>query len=57
MPDDGDLEFPVPFKVFSASLVGTPDEIWTKLLQNAHGRENHLISDWQALLDALKAAR
>lgn len=48
---DGNDEFPVPFDRFAATLQHTHDEVYVGLLRAQHGRENHKISEWKALLD------
>lgn len=49
--DRGNMEFPVSFSRFAPMLVGTPDEVWTTHLKRKHGRENHLVGEWRALID------
>ena len=47
----GDREFPVPFAKFAKTLVGTPDEVWTKLVKIRHGREKHTPTEWRKVLN------
>ncbi len=47
----GDEEFPMPFNTFAATLVATDNEVWTHWLRKEHGRENHLLAEWTALID------
>jgi hypothetical protein len=56
MPNQAELndDFPVNVEVFISRLKGTPDEVWVKLLRNAHGREKHSERDWLAVLNAVK---
>lgn len=51
---DGNTEHPVPFPAFAKTLVGTPDQIWTKLLQMRYGRQNHTPTEWRGLIDAAR---
>lgn len=48
--------FPVPLGRFLASLHGTDDAVWGKLLQLDHGRENHTAQEWRSLLDSKRNA-
>jgi hypothetical protein len=47
-------DFPIPFAQFAQMLSGTHDEVWTTLLKQRYGRENHVESEWRALLDAAR---
>lgn len=51
---DGNEEFPVPFARFAASLHRTEDEVWLALMQTQHGRENHKMPEWSAMLDGYR---
>lgn len=48
--------FPVPFKTFAASLQGTVDEVWVKLLKKHHGTKTQLHADWHNTLTSVKGA-
>ena len=50
-----DVVYPIAFTTFAASLRKTEDEVWTKLLARAHGREAQTPAGWHQLLTALKA--
>lgn len=52
--DDNNREFPVPLAQFLSSLKHTPDEVWSLLLKNAHGKEKRPLSSWTALLNEYK---
>ena len=47
-------EFPVPFAVFAATLRGTHDEVYTKLLKSMHGDRPRMPSDWHARLASVR---
>lgn len=49
-----DTEHPIPARRFVQSLHGTHDEVWTIWIMQKHGRENHLLDDWHALLDSYR---
>lgn len=53
-PDQGEKDFPLPAPRFVESLIGGPDEIWTKWLMMQHGRENHLLTEWNTILDGYR---
>jgi hypothetical protein len=48
---DGNQEFPIPLAKFAKTLKGTRDEVWVRLLQQQHGRENHTQDEWKGLID------
>lgn len=50
-------EFPVPLKAFLATLKGTPDEVWSRLLQAGHGREKHTLAGWRNLIGLHRGTR
>jgi len=56
MPDpappvsDGNDVFPIPCRRFIAMLTHTPHEVWKKTLTVLHGRENHTVDEWWALI-------
>lgn len=52
--DPQDIQFPVPFQAFKRTLKGGSDEIWTKLLQQRYGRENHTPKEWKSIIDQLR---
>lgn len=46
-------DFPVPLKTFVKNhLVKTENEVWIKLLEADHGRENHSEKSWMDILNA-----
>lgn len=47
-------EYPVPFAVFAASIKGTPDEVFTKLLKIRSGATPRVPSAWRTAVDALR---
>lgn len=44
-------DFPVAFSRFAPLLVGTPDEIWTKMVRQRHGEEKHSERQWYLLIE------
>lgn len=50
-------DFPVAFQRFAALLVGTPDEVWTRLLQQRHGGEKHSEKQWYSLIERYRYER
>lgn len=46
------VELPVPARVFVASLRGTADEVWSRLMLIDHRMENRPVSQWRELLDS-----
>lgn len=48
------VEHPIPLAVFTASLKGTSDEVFSRLLRIRHGVEKHTTAEWRALLDAAR---
>ncbi|MDA8249174.1 MAG: hypothetical protein M0Z28_08340 [Rhodospirillales bacterium] len=48
------VEHPIPLAAFAASLKGTSDEVYTKLLRIRHGMEKHTTAEWRALIDAAR---
>jgi hypothetical protein len=48
-PDGNDV-FPISCKRFVATLVHTHNEVYAKLLFIEHGRENHTVDDWYAII-------
>jgi hypothetical protein len=58
MPDSAqNATFPVPISRFLATLKGTSDEIWTKLLKDNFGTEKHTMVEWGAVLATVKKWR
>lgn len=53
MPTPSD-EFPIAFKTFAQTLLGTEDEVWIRLLNNVAGLEKLKFSEWCARLKSLK---
>ncbi len=49
-----DVVHPIPCAVFIQSLAGTADEVWSLLIKQLHGTENHTPAEWKALLDGLR---
>jgi hypothetical protein len=47
-------DFPVSFRDFASVLVGTPDEIWTRVLASRFGNMKMLHSQWRAALVTVK---
>ena len=45
------------FLHFERALKKTPNEVYTKLMRNAHGLEKHTITDWKRLLGNQAAAK
>ena len=39
---------------FAQRLVGTPEEVWTRLLRLTHGNTKQTAHQWRTTLDALK---
>ena len=58
MPDLKSLndDFPVPFAVFAAKLKDTPEEVWTKHLQNLYGNRKISERQWGKLLASVQGA-
>lgn len=50
-------EFPVPLTAFLATLKGSKDEIWSRLLKMDHGLESHTMTEWKATLNKLRNRR
>jgi hypothetical protein len=48
-------DFPVPFATFAATLVGTHDEVWIKVMQSAHGGKKQTVKEFAGLLEALRS--
>lgn len=51
MASDGNETFPIPLAKFVATLVGTDDHVWHRLLQIEHGGENHTEQEWRDIID------
>lgn len=50
-------ELPIPCRQFIASLKGTTDEVWSRLLKNDHGVKNLTPAAWRETLTQLKTRR
>jgi len=55
-PIDGNAEFPLPFREFAKTLVGTEDEVWIHLLRTIASSRNMLLGEWKQLLSDQKNA-
>ena len=44
-------DFPVHIRTFTDKLIGTEDEVWTKVLHRAHGHKKLTEKEFSALLD------
>ncbi len=49
-------DFPIAFSVFARTLVGSEDEIWTRLMANQHGQKKLSELGWRQALDQCKGA-
>ena len=47
---DGNAVFPMSCKRFVATLRHSEHEVYTKLLLIEHGRENHTVDEWHAII-------
>lgn len=56
-PADPNSPARMPLQAFAATLVGTPNEVWTSLLRQSHGREAHSYREWLALIDQHGASK
>lgn len=62
MPDETEIPaedtapFPVPLPRFLARLKGTPDQVWSRLLTAAHGKERHTQAEWLEVLAGYKSS-
>ena len=48
---DPNREFPEPLDKFAATLIGTEDEVWIRVLRTNHLYEKHTTDEWRALID------
>jgi len=52
-PEEDD-SFPVALRRFTQSLVGTDEEVWTRLLQIRFNRRNMTHREWRKALDGIR---
>lgn len=49
-------DFPAPLARFLESLIGTPDEVWSRLLILEHNGQNMKPQEWRTVLGEMKAS-
>ncbi len=53
-PINPDIEHLTPVHKFVATLKGTADEVYGRLMTRMHARESHTVQEWRKLIDTYR---